>query len=118
MNDPAVIRAAGDYVRIIIRRPHAYGFLNETFADEGGVASATPAGCVTGSGTQLPLPGLYVIDSEGGVVATTTIRSVAEVVEILDDPESLSASTSGPSSSASETVSIRVSGFMAAEGIT
>ena len=56
-------------MRVIIRRPHAYFFLNETFADEGGIASANPAGCVTEHGTELPLPGLYVLDSEGRFVA-------------------------------------------------
>ena len=118
MNDPAVVRETEKYVRVIIRRPHAYWFLNETFADEGGIASATPAGCVTGDGTELPLPGLYVVDSEGNFVAATTIRNVDEVVEMLDDPQALSASGAETDPSASETVSIRVSGFMAAEGIT
>jgi copper chaperone CopZ len=118
LSDPAVVRATDGYVRVIIRRPHAYWFLDQTFADEGGVASATPAGCVTADGTVLPLPGLYVVDSEGASVATTTIRNVDEVLDMLDDPEALSASAPEPAPAASETVSIRVSGFTAAEGIT
>ncbi len=105
-------------MRVIVRRPHAYSFLNETFAEEGGITSATPAGCVTGNGTQLPLPGLYVVDSEGAFVATTTIGSVAEVLEMLKNPEALSTSMSEAPDAASESVSIRVSGFTAAEGIT
>ena len=104
-------------MRVIIRRPHAYSFLNETFAEEGGIASATPAGCVTGNGTELPLPGLYVVDSEGRFIAATTIRNVEEIVEMLEDPEALSA-MSEADPAAYESVSIGVSGFMAAEGIT
>ena len=118
MNDPAVVSATDDYVRIIIRRPHAYWFLNETFAEEGGIASATPAGCVTQDGTVLPLPGLFVVDSEGIFLASTTIHSVEEVVDMLEEPEAPSASNMEADPAASETVSIRVSGFMAAEGIT
>lgn len=107
-----------DYVRIIIRRPHAYSFLNETFVDEGGIATATPAGCVTANGTELPLPGLYIVDSEGRFVASSAIRSIDEVVEMLDEPEVLDASASEVDPATSENVSIRVSGFTAAEGIT
>ncbi len=102
-------------MRVIVRRPHAYIFLNETFADEGGVASAKPGGCVTASGTELPLPGLYVLDSEGVFVESTTINSVEEVIEMLEDPK---ATASHAQSNSSQTVSIRVSGFTAAEGIT
>lgn len=117
MNDPEVVRATDEYVRVIVRRPHAYFFLNEIFAAEGGIASATPAGCLTADGTELPLPGLYVVDSEGEFVATTKIHSVEEVLDMLEDPQVLSDSASSEPA-ASEQVSIRVSGFMAAEGIT
>jgi len=51
-------------------------------------------------------------------MAATTIRNVDEVVEMLDDPEALSASNTDADPASPETVSIRVSGFMAAEGIT
>jgi hypothetical protein len=60
---------------------------------------------------------LYVLDSDGSFLASTTIQSVEEVTEMLDDPEGLSASEVEAAGNA-ETVSIRVSGFMAAEGIT
>ena len=111
-------------MRVIVRRPHAYTFLNDTFAAEGGIASATPAGCVTADGTVLPLPGLYIVDSEGGFVAATTIRSVEEVLEMLEDPKDLSAATPAADPGdlgdpgGLEHVSIRVSGFIEAEGIT
>ena len=118
MNDPAVVRATEAYVRVIIRRPHAYSFLNETFADEGGVASSTPAGCVTGKGTELPLPGLYVVDSEGRFMVATPIQSVDEVLGMLGDSVASSDSSSGANPPTSESVSIRISGFTAAEGIT
>ena len=69
---------------------------------------------MTADGTQLPLPGLYVLDSDGSFLASTTLRSVEEVRRMLDDPQGLGASNDA----ATETVSIRVSGFMADEGIT
>ena len=113
-----MVRATEGYVRVIVRRPHAYFFLNETFNEEGGIASATPAGCMTADGTVLPLPGLYILDSEGVFVATTAIQSVEEVVDMLEDLEAMNASASEAESADSEHVSIQVSGFMAAEGIT
>jgi hypothetical protein len=122
LHDPAVVRATKDYVRVIIRRPNAYIFLNQTFEQEGGVVSATPAGCVTEDGTVLPLPGLYVLDSEGQPLATTPIRSVEELTGVLSGVEDVGDSSSKASveveSSELERVSIRVSGFIAAEGIT
>ena len=117
MNDAATVRATEAYVRIIIRRPHAYTFLNETFSDQGGIASATPAGCVTADGTTLPLPGLYVLDSDGGFLGVAAIRSVEALVELLQEPDGMS-TTSQVEPADSERVSIRVSGFTAAEGIT
>ena len=104
-------------MRVIIRRPHAYSFLNETFTEEGGIVSATPAGCVAGDGTLLPLPGLYVVDSEGRFIASSPIQSTEDVLDMLNDPDAPSTSSLETPAS-SEQVSIRVSGFMAAEGIT
>ena len=105
-------------MRVIIRRPHAYWFLNRIFADEGGIASATPSGSVSAAGIERPLPGLYVLDSDGSFVAATTIRSVDEVVQMLADPQPRSAASTEAAPAAAETVSLRVSGFTAAEGIT
>jgi hypothetical protein len=122
LHDPAVVRATKDYVRIIIRRPHAYLFLDQTFEKEGGVVSATPAGCVTADGTVLPLPGLYILDAQGQPIATTPIRSLEEMTELLSGAEDVGDSSSmAPvevESSELERVSIRVSGFIPAEGIT
>ena len=105
-------------MRVIIRRPHAYQFLQEAYADEGGIASATPAGCATRKGTLLPLPGLYVLDSDGQVLSSTPLASLKDVLELLDPTQPGRSSRADASGSASERVSIRVSGFIASEGIT
>ena len=118
MNDPDVLRTTAEYVCVIIRRPHAYHFLGETFASEGGITSSTPAGSLTAEGTLLPLPGLYILDSEGSFIAASPIHNVDEVLELLEDPESLGTFTASAKLAPTEQVSIRVSGFIAAEGIT
>lgn len=70
LNDPEVVRASEEFVRIIIRRPHAYFVLDEWFKDQGGCVSATPEGMVLGDGGTVPLPGLYVLNAEGVVVTS------------------------------------------------
>lgn len=55
-------------MRIIIRRPHAYFFIQDAFESEGGITSATPAGCKLGDGSTAPLPGVYLLDGEGVVL--------------------------------------------------
>lgn len=102
------MEAAQDWVRILIRRPHAYSFLDQTYAAEGGIASAAPAGCVTANGTELPLPGLYLLDESG-----TPLGALG----ILDVPSVLSA-LGRRGASAMQEVSIQVAGFVQAEGIT
>lgn len=62
-----MVRASEGFVRVIIRRPHAYFFLGEQFKDQGGVASGTPQGCVLGDGTPVPIPGVYVLSADGDV---------------------------------------------------
>jgi hypothetical protein len=65
LNDPKVVEAAEGFVRIIIRRPHAYTFLQDLFEDRGGVTAGTPAGCTLGDGSNAPLPGVYILDAQG-----------------------------------------------------
>lgn len=86
MNDPAVVDAAQDFVRIIIRRPHAYFFLERAFADAGGIESGIPAGCRIADGTLAPLPGLYLVSAEGEVenrIALTQSTTPQELVGAL-----------------------------------
>lgn len=102
-------------MRCIVRRPHAYAFLEETFADEGGIASATPAGCRTPKGRTLPLPGFYVLEADGRWLGACALRSKEELVEFLRAPlPEVRESAQGETARAS----IRVSGFIEAEGIT
>jgi len=79
-----VVRAAEDYVRIIVRRPHAYFFIGDVFADRGGIQSATPQGCTLADGSSAPLPGIYVLDSDGKYEASSEI-SKADLLELLGD---------------------------------
>ena len=72
---------------------------------------------MTADGTQLPLPGLYAVDADGSFLASTSIGSVEQVLDMLGEPDDSHASEAD-ARVVSKTVSIRVSGFMAAEGIT
>jgi hypothetical protein len=77
-----VVRAAEDYVRIIVRRPHAYFFITDLFNNRGGIKTATPQGTTLTDGSSAPLPGIYVLDSAGKYEASAEI-SKADLVEIL-----------------------------------
>jgi hypothetical protein len=68
-----VVQASEAFVRVIIRRPHAYFFLSELFKEQGGVASGTPQGCVLGDGTPVPIPGVYLLSPKGEVLANVAL---------------------------------------------
>lgn len=71
-------------MRIIIRRPHAYFFLDETFADLGGIASGLAAGCVLGDGTIAPLPGIYILSPLGEPLTRVALHSDTARVDLLN----------------------------------
>ena len=77
-----MVRAADDYVRIIVRRPHAYFFIGDIFEDRGGIQSATPQGCSLADGSAAPLPGVYVLSPEGKYEASSPI-SKGELLKML-----------------------------------
>ena len=81
------MKASDDYVRILIRRPHAYFFLGELFQDVGGVKTGTLAGCVLGDGSTAPLPGLYALNPNGGLVAHAPLAAgsdgASDLLELL-----------------------------------
>ena len=77
-----MVRAADVYVCLIIRRPHAYFFIGDIFEDRGGIKSATPKGCSLADGSTAPLPGVYVLDSDGSFEASSAI-SKAELLKML-----------------------------------
>jgi len=67
------VAAAEPFVRIIVRRPHAYFFLDDLYADRGGIRSATPEGATVGDGATAPLPGIYVLDAEGRLLGSVAL---------------------------------------------
>lgn len=71
-------------MRVIVRRPHAYFFLNAQFKDQGGVVSGTPQGCVLGDGTPVPIPGVYVLRGEGDVERSVALASKDSRSELLN----------------------------------
>ena len=79
-----MVAAADEYVRVIIRRPHAYFFLADTFADRGGISSGSPAGCVLADGTTAPLPGIYLLDADGGFLASVALMSASAGDDLVD----------------------------------
>ncbi len=79
-----MVRAADNYVRVIIRRPHAYFFIGDIFADRGGIESATAQGCSLADGSTAPLPGIYVLGSDGTYEASSGI-SKAGLLKMLGD---------------------------------
>ena len=78
-----MVQAADDYVRVIIRRPHAYFFLGDLFRDRGGLKGATPSGSTLGDGSAAPLPGVYVLDSQGKFEASTGLTGSADRDELV-----------------------------------
>ena len=103
---------------IIVRRPHAYRFLEDVFEHEGGIESATPAGCVTAEGTLAPLPGFYFLDASGAFLSSTPLTNAGEVAAAMKNPGESADGDAAIGSKALEQTSIRVSGFVQAEGIT
>lgn len=77
-----MVRAADGYVRVIVRRPHAYFFIGDIFEDRGGIKSATPKGCSLADGSTAPLPGIYVLGSDGSFEASSGI-SKAELLKMF-----------------------------------
>lgn len=71
-------------MRIIVRRPHAYFFITDLFKDRGGIQTATPQGTTLTDVSSAPLPGIYVLDSDGKYVGSSEI-SKADLLELLGD---------------------------------
>ncbi len=60
-----IIRLAERYVTLIIRRPHSYWFLKLVSGfDESASFGAIPDGLKLPSGVTLPIPSVYVLDSD------------------------------------------------------
>lgn len=70
---------------VIIRRPHAYDFLMERFADR--VSSSTDvqgsdAGLMVGE-LELPIPGFYLLDPQGKVLGKAGLTQPGARADIL-----------------------------------
>ena len=69
VDDPQIVEGSRDFVRIIIRRPHAYWFLFELDGEEEPRnVSATPDGVVINDGDLLPIPSFFFIDTDHNVL--------------------------------------------------
>jgi hypothetical protein len=72
---------------VIIRRPHAYDFLMQAYADrveDRGKVRGSEAGVEVGD-LVLPLPGFYVLDAGGKVLGKCGLGSVEDLVAFLGD---------------------------------
>lgn len=70
-------------MRILIRRPHAYFFIDESFAQQGGISGASPAGCELANGTIAPLPGVYFLNESGTVLDRVPLAVPTAVDSLL-----------------------------------
>lgn len=79
------MRAARAFVPVIIRRPHAYDFLMQEFADQVDdpeEVRGSNAGLQVGE-LELPIPGFYVLDPGGRVLGKCGLQSVDDVLALL-----------------------------------
>jgi hypothetical protein len=79
------VRAAQAFVPVIIRRPHAYDFLMQAFAERvtgGEDVRGSNSGLQVGE-LELPIPGFYVLDADGKVLAKTGLGSAEDVLAVL-----------------------------------
>ncbi len=77
-----MVRSAADYVTLIIRRPHAYQFLIERFADPSEEVSGSEAGLAIGP-EALPIPGIYLLAADGTVLGKLGIQGPEDRDELL-----------------------------------
>ena len=89
-----MVRAADPFVRVLVRRPHAYFFLGEYLAPEGSRMSGAVDGVTLDDGTRLPIPGVYVLDSTGeplaraGLLGADAMDRLLEVLRETEEPSS------------------------------
>ena len=86
VHDPRVVAGSQDFVRIIIRRPHAYWFLMDVGGgdDTSRSISATPAGVVIDDGDLLPIPSFFFLDSDKQVLGNVALAEPAAGEKVLD----------------------------------
>ena len=69
LDDVNIVEGSEPFVRVIIRRPHAYWFLEEIAGNDRGAGRvlATPSGLDL-DGKLLPIPGIFFIDPDRAVL--------------------------------------------------
>jgi len=78
-----VARASEGFVRILIRRPHAYEFVSRYALSSGAIASADATGVVLVDGRLAPIPGLYVLDQNEKLLGKVSLLGSSAREEIL-----------------------------------
>ena len=66
LTDPAVVKASEKFVRLIVRRPHAYEFRQKY------------------KGQEVPIPGIIVLDADGKLLASSSLDSAKELADKLN----------------------------------
>ncbi len=89
LGDAEIVMGSEPFVRIIIRRPHAYWFLEDIGGADKATDSvlATPRGLTISGGELLPIPGIFFIDPDRAVlgrVALTDADARDRLLEIME----------------------------------
>ena len=85
VDDPQIVEGSQDFVRIIIRRPHAYWFLSELGREQEPMSvSATPAGVVIDGGNLLPIPSFFFIDPDQNVLGNIALAQPDALPKTLE----------------------------------
>ncbi len=94
VDDPLVVEGAQGFVTVIIRRPHAYWFLEKIAGlnRQTDTIIATPRGLELPKGGTLPIPGIYFLDADQAVLGEVALaepgarRKLLELMEDLSTP--------------------------------
>jgi hypothetical protein len=65
LDDEAVAKASEKFVRLLVRRPHAYEFLQKY------------------NGKKVPIPGIILLDPDGKLVGSSPLESAKELADKL-----------------------------------
>jgi hypothetical protein len=86
VHDPRVIAGSQDFIRIIIRRPHAYWFLMDLGGgdDDSRSISATPAGVIIDGGDLLPIPSFFFLDADKNVLGNVALADDGATAKTLE----------------------------------
>jgi len=91
VDDPRVVEGSRDFVSIIIRRPHAYWFLQDIGSNGRMSLSVrgTPDGLYINDDDLLPIPSLFFLDADRTVLGNVALAEPAARDKVLDHMEKL-----------------------------